>query len=103
MNLPNSIKDRANLALKEILPPTQERLLRYLANNPDTFTHTLASECSVGYPPARFHELNSLVLPKYGLRAVCHKPAKWLTNRHGEQSRVHQWRLIKLSSLKEAS
>ena len=91
--LPDSIEERLALALHEVSSPQKVRLLTYIHSNPNKFTHQIASSCAVGFPPNRLSELNKEVLPRYGLYMRCVKPEKWLKNRHGDTSFVHQWRL----------
>ncbi|GEM_PF-5627873 len=95
--LPEDINERISLVLNSDLSPQKRRLMAYLSKHPDAWTHQLATSCAVGYPPCRLFELNKDILPNYGLHVLCHKPDKWLTNRHGDTSYVHQWRLVKLS------
>lgn len=94
--LPRTIQGRLDLALKEVTAPQKIRLLKYIAANPDKFTHQIAAACAVGFPPNRLGELNREVLHKYGLYLHCHQPKEWLKNRWGDVSRVHQWRLTML-------
>jgi len=87
------IEDHLQLALASITGPQYRRLLQYIYENPDQYTHIIGRECAVGYPPARLWELNNELLPPFGLFIRCHAPEQWLTNRWGEVSHVHQWRL----------
>lgn len=91
--LPNSIEGRLQLAFEHITGKQYRRLLQYIHENPDAYTHKIGSDCAVGYPPNRIGELNNELLVPFGLFIRCHAPAKWLTNRWGETSHVHQWRL----------
>lgn len=93
-NLPKTLEGRLAMVFEnEQLSPQKGRLLRYIANNPDSWTHQIAANCAVGYPPNRLGELNKDLLWRYGLYLRCHAPEHWLTNRYGEKSMVHQWRL----------
>jgi hypothetical protein len=96
IDLPDSINDRVQCVLDSGLSPQKGRLLPYILNHPNAWTHQLAANCAVGYPPNRIGELNKEILPQYGLHILCHKPEKWLQNRYGDTSHVHQWRLIKV-------
>lgn len=94
-NLPETISGRLALVFEcERLSPQKSRLLHYIAENPGAFTHVIGRECAVGFPPNRLGELNKEVLWRYGLLLHCHAPEKWLTNRYGAESFVHQWRLV---------
>ena len=95
-NLPNSLEERYALALKQVSAPQKVRLLKFIYENPDRYTHDIAAQCAVGYPPCRLWELNREVLFGLGLQLRCHKPKKLLTNRFGQESLVHKWRLEKL-------
>ncbi|MEE8057416.1 MAG: hypothetical protein V3T17_06230 [Pseudomonadales bacterium] len=81
--LPDSISDRVQLVLDVGLSLQKHRLLSYVLAHHDTWTHQLATNCAVGYPPNRLGELNKEVLPRYGLHIVCHQPKSWLQNRYG--------------------
>lgn len=87
------IEGRLQLALRSISGTQYRRLLCYIHENPDAFTHRIASDCAVGYPPNRLGELNNRYLPMFGLFIRCHPPESWLKNRWGDTSHVHQWRL----------
>lgn len=96
-SLPKTLEGRLMMVFKkESLSSQKDRLLRYIAENPDSWTHHIAAQCAVGYPPNRLGELNKEVLWRYGLFLHCHAPEKWLTNRYGDKSMVHQWRLVLL-------
>ncbi len=97
------IQDRLARALPRITAPQQYRLLQYIHEHPDCFTHEIAMNCGIGFPPARAWELNHEVLPHYGLFLHCHKPPKWLKNRYGEDTHVHQWRLVLREEMQEAA
>lgn len=99
--LPSTVEARLELALKEVTAPQKQRLLRYIIDHPGEYTHTIAAACAVGYISARLWELNREVLPRFGLYARCYAPEKWLQNRWGETSHVHQWRLELLPSIAE--
>ncbi len=101
--LPDTIKERMELALRVISAPSKIRLLKYIYTYPDRFTHQIAADCAVGFPPNRLGELNREVLPQYGLHLLCHQPDKWLTNRWGDVSRVHQWRLVLVPQKQEVA
>jgi hypothetical protein len=96
--LPDAIEARLELALSAITGKQYRRLLQYIFDNPDQYTHVIGRECAVGYPPARLWELNNELLPPFGLFIRCHAPEQWLTNRWGETSHVHQWRLEMLTA-----
>jgi len=101
-DLPESIEDRLSLVFRrEQISPQKRRLLRYIAEHPDAWTHEIAGACAVSYPPNRLGELNADVLWRYGLWLHCHAPAQWLINRFGDRSNVHQWRLRKRPSVKQ--
>ncbi len=97
-NLPDSLEERAHLAIKAGLPPQKERLAQYLLAHPGAYTHELAANCAVGYPPNRIMELNREILPDYGLHIECLPPAKGVTNRFGQRTNVHRWKIVKLPS-----
>ena len=94
--LPETIAERVELALGTCLAPQKERILIYLVVHPKTYTHDLARNCAVGYPPNRIMELNREILPHYGLQIECVAPPKGLTNRFGRRTYVHWWQLVKL-------
>jgi hypothetical protein len=101
--LPDSIEGRVKLALENIRGPQKHRLIKYLSSHPNVWTHDLAANCAVGFPPNRLGELNKEVLPRFGLLAICRRPKDWLMNRHGEKSYVQQWRLVKLPTKKRGT
>jgi len=93
--LPQTISGRLSLVFeRERLSPQKSRLLKYIFRHPDAWTHEIAANAAVGYPPNRLGELNKEVMWRYGLAIHCHAPEQWLTNRYGDESKVHQWRLI---------
>jgi len=94
--LPDTVEERVDILLTANLAPQQERLMRYLLKHPKAYTHELARNCAVGYPPNRLGELNKLVLPRYGLQLVCTPPPKELLNRFGQKTFVHQWKIVLL-------
>ena len=94
--LPTSLEGRYALALKQVSAPQKVRLLTFIYENPDRYTHDIAAQCAVGYPPCRLWEMNREVLFSLGLQFKCHKPKKLLVNRFGQESLVHRWRLEKL-------
>lgn len=102
-NLPESIEGRVELVLNTKLSPQKCRLVGYLSEHPDSWTMELAKECAVGWPPARFWELNREALPRFGLHALCYLPKVKMKNRHGDTSLEHKWRLILMSEKKRAA
>lgn len=97
--LPSSIRDRVDLALEVITAPQKIRILNYLVDHPEgAYTHEIARDCAVCWPPNRLGELNHGVLPRVGLYALCQRPMIPLTNRYGDTSEVHVWRLVKTRS-----
>lgn len=96
-SLPETVTGRLALVFeRERLSPQKFRLLKFISAHPNAWTHELASQCAVGYPPNRLGELNKEVLWRYGLTLHCHAPKQWLVNRYGDESKVHQWRLALL-------
>ena len=94
--LPDTIEERLAQVLKTDLAPQKQRILRYLATNPRAFTHDLARNCAVGYPPNRIMELNREDLPQWGIRIQCISPPKGQMNRFGDPTYVHRWQLVML-------
>ncbi|WP_269619226.1 hypothetical protein [Zhongshania sp. BJYM1] len=94
--LPDTISGRVSLALRIVTAPQKIRILNYLVDRPEgAYTHEIARDCAVCWPPNRLGELNHGVLARVGLYALCQRPAIPLTNRYGGTSDVHVWHLVK--------
>ena len=98
--LPETLEARYELALKKVSAPQKVCLLQYIFENPNSFTHLIARDCAIGYPPARIWELNREVLWEFGLQLSCYKPHQPLVNRFGMETGVQQWRLELLGGAK---
>lgn len=102
-HLPKTLEARYELALEKVSAPQKVCLLKHIYENPNTYTHTLARECAIGYPPARIWELNRDVLWKLGLSLNCYKPEEPLINRFGGESNVHKWKLELLKEVQHGN
>ena len=95
-NLPDSLEERVDLVLRGELSPQKERIVRFVCDNPLAYTHRIAGVCAVSFPPNRIGELNREILPDFGLHIECLPPPKGLTNRFGQRTQVHRWKLVML-------
>lgn len=89
----NTARDRVARALAN-MRGQKARLLQFVFNNPDRFTHEAERECAIGYAPARVLELNR-ALEHYGLQIVSYlpDPARRLVNRFGQVTMSHRLRV----------
>jgi len=94
--LPDTVEERVEMVLRTELSPQKDRILRYLLSRPLAYTHQVAADCAVGYPPNRIGELNHEILPHYGLHIECVPPPKNLKNRFGGRTQVHRWRITRM-------
>ena len=68
----------------------QRLILKYLVENPSSFTHEIRQACSSGHPTLRMREIADLLL-EYGLR-IPGKPAPkvpMIAQRRGWQAAIH--------------
>jgi len=95
--LPESVEDRVEMVLRTKLSPQKDRILRYLLARPMAYTHQIAADCAVGFPPNRISEMNRELLPRYGLRIICVPPPKNSKNRFGDTTHVHRWYIAEVA------
>lgn len=80
----------ATLLEENSLGHQQRRILKFLVDNPNSYTHEIRQACSSGHPTLRMREMADLLL-EYGLR-ITGKPApNSYRNKFGQYSAVHFW------------
>ena len=87
------ISTRLEKIFSEPIESQQYRLLTYLEKNPDSFTHRIAIQCAISYPPGLIWRMNQNVLPQFGLCILGSESPLPIVNRFGQATCVERWRI----------
>ncbi len=86
-----AVKARVNKLLEEnSLGHQQRRILTFLVDHPNSYTHEIRQACSSGHPTLRMREMGDLLL-EYGLRITGMPAPKSYRNKFDQYSAVHFW------------
>ena len=81
----------AKLLKEKTLSHQKRRILKFLIENPNCYTHEIREACSSGHPTLRMRELEEEILFERGLRISGKAAPKSYRNKFGEHSSVHSW------------